>query len=596
MVPQDSCTAAPSLTPPLLSRHNRRLMQMHGMTWTWRRGLAEPHVGASVGPALAPRAPAAPGRRSGVFPFPAIRHAADPATPIRRSDVEPHLQVRPSRDEFDALATHGPWFPSGRSCSPTSRRPSGLFPALAGDGPGRSSGVRRALGALGKVLVRGRRSRRRPWSWTATASGSGPVRDAPRVALRGDAGAARRCTALARSLAGPRLADLPPLIGGPDGYLALRGRRASSTDIRRPSPATRRARRSGSCVIDRAVVFDHWRQRLILVAHVPAGGYDGRVAALHELAARSRPPRLPALAPPVPPPVASVRGDAEHAPTRATAGSCRPSRSTSWPGTSSRACCRGGSRSGAGRRPPGLPAAPRHEPRAVHVLPADARAWSSPARRPSRWSGSRAGASRPGPIAGTRPRGADRGRATALLEHELLADPKEQAEHAMLVDLARNDLGRVCVAGSVRPTELMEVERFTKVMHIVSTVEGELREELHPLDALAVDVPGRNRDRRAEAASDGADRGARAHGARPVRRRGRLPHVRRGPRLLHHDPDGGHRRRTACQSRRAPASSPTPTPRRELRETKAKAAALLPAVAPGDGTLGGVPTDAEGPA
>jgi anthranilate synthase component I len=92
------------------------------------------------------------------------------------------------------------------------------------------------------------------------------------------------------------------------------------------------------------------------------------------------------------------------------------------------------------------------------------------------------------PIAGTRPRGRTEVR-DRLLEHELLADPKEQAEHAMLVDLARNDLGRVCVPGSVRPTELMQVERFSKVMHIVSTVEGDLREDLHPLDALAATFP-----------------------------------------------------------------------------------------------------------
>jgi anthranilate synthase component I len=59
----------------------------------------------------------------------------------------------------------------------------------------------------------------------------------------------------------------------------------------------------------------------------------------------------------------------------------------------------------------------------------------------------------------------------------------------MLVDLARNDLGRVCVPGTVRPTELMEVERFSKVMHIVSTVEGDLREDRHPLDALAATFP-----------------------------------------------------------------------------------------------------------
>jgi anthranilate synthase component 1 len=59
----------------------------------------------------------------------------------------------------------------------------------------------------------------------------------------------------------------------------------------------------------------------------------------------------------------------------------------------------------------------------------------------------------------------------------------------MLVDLARNDLGRVCAPGSVRPSELMAVERFSKVMHIVSTVEGELEEGAHPLDALAVTFP-----------------------------------------------------------------------------------------------------------
>jgi anthranilate synthase component I len=92
------------------------------------------------------------------------------------------------------------------------------------------------------------------------------------------------------------------------------------------------------------------------------------------------------------------------------------------------------------------------------------------------------------PIAGTRPRGATEVR-DRLLEHELLADPKEQAEHAMLVDLARNDLGRVCAPGSVRPTELMVVERFSKVMHIVSTVEGDLRFDMEPLDALAVTFP-----------------------------------------------------------------------------------------------------------
>jgi anthranilate synthase component I len=75
------------------------------------------------------------------------------------------------------------------------------------------------------------------------------------------------------------------------------------------------------------------------------------------------------------------------------------------------------------------------------------------------------------PIAGTRPRGAD-GAEDRALEAELLADPKERAEHVMLVDLGRNDLGRVCQPGSVTVTDLMVIERYSHVMHIVSQVEG----------------------------------------------------------------------------------------------------------------------------
>ncbi len=78
------------------------------------------------------------------------------------------------------------------------------------------------------------------------------------------------------------------------------------------------------------------------------------------------------------------------------------------------------------------------------------------------------------PIAGTRPRGASP-EDDLRLERELLSDAKERAEHVMLVDLARNDLGRVCVPGSVRVTRMMEVERFSHVMHLVSEVTGELR-------------------------------------------------------------------------------------------------------------------------
>jgi len=92
------------------------------------------------------------------------------------------------------------------------------------------------------------------------------------------------------------------------------------------------------------------------------------------------------------------------------------------------------------------------------------------------------------PIAGTRPRGATPSEDAALAA-ELLADAKERAEHVMLVDLGRNDLGRVCSFGSVRVADLMHVERYSHVMHMVSTVEGELAPGRTPLDALASTLP-----------------------------------------------------------------------------------------------------------
>ncbi len=87
------------------------------------------------------------------------------------------------------------------------------------------------------------------------------------------------------------------------------------------------------------------------------------------------------------------------------------------------------------------------------------------------------------PIAGTKPRGKTKEEDDENERH-LLADEKERAEHIMLVDLGRNDLGRVCKSGTVGVTELMIVERYSHVMHIVSYVEGELRKDKTPYDAL----------------------------------------------------------------------------------------------------------------
>jgi anthranilate synthase component 1 len=325
-------------------------------------------------------------------------------------------------------------------------------------------------------------------------------------------------------------------------------------------------------------VFDHWRQRLLLVAHAPAGGYDSAVAAIEELAAR--------LGSAVPPPLSPVaregreevdrgRANMDDARYREIVESFKehilagdifqgvPSRRLSFPADDG-----------------GFPiyrrlrvSNPAPYMFFVRMLGMEL-AGSSPEPL-VRVEGRRVTAR---PIAGTRPRGQSEVR-DRLLEHELLADPKEQAEHAMLVDLARNDLGRVCAPGSVRPTELMVVERFSKVMHIVSTVEGELAEDLHPLDALAVTFPagtvtGAPKRRAMELIAD-HEPTARGPYAGAV-----------GYLTFAGDLDFCITIRTAvvvdgrAHVQTGAGVVADSDPQAELEETEAKAAALLPAVAP----------------
>ena len=92
------------------------------------------------------------------------------------------------------------------------------------------------------------------------------------------------------------------------------------------------------------------------------------------------------------------------------------------------------------------------------------------------------------PLAGTRPRGKDSGEDEAL-ERELLADEKERAEHNMLVDLGRNDIGKISRIASVEVVKYMEIERFSHVMHIGSTVTGTIREDKDAVDAVDAILP-----------------------------------------------------------------------------------------------------------
>ena len=92
------------------------------------------------------------------------------------------------------------------------------------------------------------------------------------------------------------------------------------------------------------------------------------------------------------------------------------------------------------------------------------------------------------PVAGSRPRGATP-EADKTLEAELLADEKELAEHNMLVDLGRNDLGRICRLGSVEVTEYKQIHKYSRIIHICSQVEGDIREEYDSLDAIESVLP-----------------------------------------------------------------------------------------------------------
>jgi anthranilate synthase component 1 len=501
------------------------------------------------------------------------------------------VKVRPDRKTFDELASSWALVPVWTELLADVSTPVGVFPALAGEGPG----------ILLESVERSERWGR--YSFAAGDPAAVVTADREGVAFRDlrreglpiaepdtGLGVREQLRSLARSLAGPRLPELPPLTGGLMGYLAyeaaelLDGQPVPCADTP-PCPAI------GLLVVDRAVVFDHWRQRLLLVAHVPAGGFDQGASALEGLAEA-----VSTAVPPAPSPIGDepVGGVVDAADGHANMEDSRyreivagfkehilagdiyqgvPSRRVSFPAA-------GGGYPIYRRLRVSNPAPYMFFLRMLGMELAG----SSPEPL-VRVEGRRAWTR---PIAGTRPRGATDVR-DRLLEHELLADPKEQAEHAMLVDLARNDLGRVCRPGTVRPTELMVVERFSKVMHIVSTVEGELADGQDALDALAVTFPagtvtGAPKRRAMELIAE----------AEPTPRGPYAGAV--GYRTFSGDLDFCITIRTAviadgqAHVQAGAGVVADSDPESELRETKAKAAALLPAVAESEDAAGAAPT------
>jgi anthranilate synthase component 1 len=177
------------------------------------------------------------------------------------------------------------------------------------------------------------------------------------------------------------------------------------------------------------------------------------------------------------------------------------------------------------------------------------------------------------PIAGTRKRGATPEEDQALAA-ELLADEKERAEHVQLLDLGRNDAGRVAKTGTVKLTENMIIERYSHVMHIVSNVEGKLQARASTRSTCCGHLPGRHRVRRAQGAGDGNHRRTRAGQARHLRRRGRLSRLQRRHGPGHRHPHrGGQGRQLHVQAGAGIVADSDPEA--EWQETQNKARAVL---------------------
>src|SRR3954452_13464444 len=486
------------------------------------------------------------------------------------------LGIRPTAREFAELARGHALAPVWAELLGDVSTPVGIFPALAGDGPG----------ALLESVERSERWGR--YSFVAgdpaavvTADAGGVqvesvARELPMPWTSRDGPVLPSLQELAAALAAPHPKELPPLTGGLVGYLAYEA--AELLDGHPHPPGDPGCPPMRFLVVDRAVVFDHWRQRMVLVAHVPPGRYDEGAAALEELARRVS--QTSALGPV--PLGEALAGPAFEAPRpsvgeEAFRASVDRAREHILAGDIFQVVL--SRRLSVTAADGGLAVYRRlrvtnPSPYMFFLRMPDGLELAGSSPEPLVRVEGRRVTTRP--IAGTRRRGAS-AQEDAALEAELLADPKERAEHAMLVDLARNDLGRVCAAGSVQPTELMEVERFSRVMHIVSTVEGDLRDGLTPLDALAATFPagtvtGAPKQRAMEiiAEEEPTPRGPYAGAVgyltfagdldvcitiRTAILQSGMAHVQAGAGIVY-DSD----------------------PERELRETEAKASALMPAI------------------
>ena len=352
----------------------------------------------------------------------------------------------------------------------------------------------------------------------------------------------RRLPRLRRRARGRAPADVPPDdLGLPDAVLSVIGEPGG---VRPLAPAGLRSSRTCRSWVSTTPPRRRLRRRRRPPR--PARRRLGRPLPYTPVRA-ARPRRAAARGP------STMRAASTSAPSRWP-------RSTSSPATSSRSCWRSASTSSSTPTRSTCTGCCARSTRARTCTSSAIPRSRSSARRPSRWCRCSTAEVISRPIAGTRRRGRtdedDRRLGRRAAEH-----PKEIAEHVMLVDLARNDVGRVAQFGTVHVDELMTLERYSHVMHLTSQVSGELRPGQGPDRRAAGHAAGRHGVRRAEGAGHGDHRRARADQARAVRRRRRLRRLLGQPRHRHRHPHHGHRPDGRRRCRPAPASWPTAIPR-----------------------------------
>ena len=308
-----------------------------------------------------------------------------------------------------------------------------------------------------------------------------------------DCDAADPYAAVAERLSAFRLAPvegLPPFAGGAVGFFGYDLVRTVEP-LGEPNPDPVGLPDMALMVTDVLLVFDHLRHELTILACAFADDDEG-IDAAYERAAATIAEMRERLRGAVPAPEAHASPSRLISPPIWSASASKPrsrgSSSTSTPATPSRLCPRSASRPRLrSRRSRSIAACAPSTPPPICTSSSSATS-RSPAPRRSRWSRSARRPVETRPIAGTYPRGSDEEEDRRLAER-LVNDPKERAEHLMLVDLGRNDLGRVCEYGSVSVDELMVVETYSHVLHIVSQVSGTLREGVSAMDVLRSALP-----------------------------------------------------------------------------------------------------------